>query len=219
MSSFHALPLDRSQSFEAAPCGIGWTHEHGTMPHCREWDAITRAKAIEMISRANNQLREQQPARRFMINFPYIHCTGRTLFNQGPSQYVFVAEQHGLYHFRPRVWGREEVLVRESHTVALNVVVRGNKATVHTMSGASVFQHTVGRRETLRANELRHMVQKRLVADNRCTNVSPIKLTMNGAHSVVRGNAMIIDTRESTRARRSRAAPRGQSVITRYFGR
>jgi hypothetical protein len=223
MSSFHALPLGRSQSFEATPCGIAWNHEHGTVPHCREWGAITRAKASEMINRANNQLRDQQPARRFMINLPYNHIMGRTIFNHGVIQYVFAAEQHGLYHFRPHYthWGlAEEVLVRESHTMALNVVVRGNKATVHTMSGAPVFQHTAGRGETLRTSELRHMVQRRLVADNMCTNVTPIKFTMNGVHSVVRGNPMIIDNRESTRARQSRAPPlRGQTVITSYFGR
>jgi hypothetical protein len=224
MSIFHTLPLHRSQAFEAAPCGVGWTHG-ADMPHAVSWDILTHAKASEMVDNANLQLRGEQPARRFTMNF-YNSVYSFT----GKRRYIFMSEQNGVYHFRPlnvTVRPCDELLVREACTMVLNVTVRPcclhgmhacNKITVHNMAGVTVFEYTSGRGDCLRAHELKSMVKKRLIADNKITRVSPIKLMMSGTHNVVRGTSMIIDN-QPIRSSRVRAGMHGQRVITEYFGR
>ena len=152
MSIFHTLPLDRSQVFEVAACGQGWTHDHSEMPHCRAWNPVAHGKAIEIIHRAHKQLREGQPARRFVINFGScvhgifnirypMYYTGLQLL------YTFLSEQNGVYHFRvKRSWMQEhDLLVREAHTLVLNVTVLrggGGKIIVENMAGATVLEYT-----------------------------------------------------------------------------
>ena len=228
MSIFHTLPLDRSQVFEVAACGQGWTHDHSEMPHCRAWNPVAHAKAIEMIRRAHKQLREGKPARRFVINFG--SCVNGIFNLRYPMDYTglqlmytFLSERNGVYHFRGELSWMQELLVREAHTLVLNVTVLrggGGKIIVENMAGARVFEYTGRLGESLRASELRHMVRMRLVVDDKITRVSPIKLVMRGTHHVLRGNSVLINNaRKQIRPRRARKLPYGQSVITQYFGR
>ena len=122
----------------------------------------------------------------------------------------------------------QELLVREAHTLVLNVTVLrggGGKIIVENMAGARVFEYTGRLGEGLRASELQRMVQRRLWADDKITRVSHIKLVMRGEHSVLRGNRMLINNvRQQIPPRRvrkihHRKLPHGQSVITQYFGR
>ena len=238
MSIFHTLPLDRSQVFEVAACGQGWTHDHSEMPHCRAWNPVAHGKAIEMIHRAHKQLREGKPARRFVINFGScvhgIFNIRYSMYHNGfQLPYTFLSERNGVYHFGNKYFNNElswmqEVLVREAHTLVLNVTVLrggGGKIIVENMAGATVLEYTGRIGESLRASELRHMVRMRLVVDDKITRVSHIKLVMRGEHNVLRGNRMLINNvRQQIPPRRvrklpHRKLPHGQSVITQYFGR
>ena len=233
MSIFHTLPLDRSQVFEVAACGQGWTHDHSEMPHCRAWSQVEPGKATEMIYRAGVQLREVQPARRFVINFG--SCVNGIFNLRYPMDYTglqlmytFLSERNGVYHFRGKLSWMQEILVREAHTLVLNVTVLrggGGKIIVENIAGARVFEYTGRHGEGLRASELLRMVQRRLLADDKITRVSHIKLVMRGEHNVLRGNRMLINyVRQQIPPRRVRKThhrklPHGQSVITQYFGR
>ena len=222
MSIFHTLPLDRSQVFEVAACGQGWTHDHSEMPHCRAWNPVAHGKAIEMIHRAHKQLREGQPARRFVINFG--SCVHGIAENIGDHRYytglqllyTFLSERNGVYHFRGKLSWMQELLVREAHTLVLNVTVLrggGGKIIVENMAGARVFEYTGRPGEGLRASELLRMVQRRLLADDKITLASHIKLVMRGEHNVLRDEIMLIPPRR-VRMRHRRNLPHGQSVIT-----
>ena len=221
MSIFHPLPLDRSQVFEVAACGQGWTHAHSEMPHCRAWNPVAHAKAIEMIHRAHKQLREGKPARRFVINFG--SCVNGIFNLRYPMDYTglqlmytFLSERNGVYHFRGLEKRMQELLVREAHTLVLNVTVLrggGGKIIVENMAGARVFEYIGRTGEGLRASELLRMVQRRILADDKITRVSHIKLVMRGEHTVLRGNRMLIPPRR-VRMRHRRNLPHGQSVIT-----
>ena len=83
-----------------------------------------------MIYRAGFQLREGQPARRFVINFgscvPGIFNIRYPMYYTGLQLlYTFLSERNGVYHFRvKRSWMQEhDLLVREAHTLVLNVTV------------------------------------------------------------------------------------------------